>query len=182
MCTNAVLSGKQDFSAKSYLMFLLKSILYALINLVYACCLQIDANMLKGNSCSFHLCCYPRQHLGLCAANKGSLANVSSPTLHCCEWIIILLCYRVYGGWTPSSVVMCVQPCFSISKLIQEPCFSWCMPQASCYYGKSNYWSEMLLGLYISCTNTLYVLWIRLHFLSYSIVTSHFTYFVWVIF
>lgn len=43
---------------------------------------------------------------------------------------------------------------FTMSKLIQEAYFPWYMPQGGCHYGKSNYWSEMLLGLCISYANT----------------------------
>lgn len=109
--------------------------------------------MLQDNFCSCSLRCYPRQHLGLFTANKRPLVNASSPTSPWCT-VIILLCYTVSGGWVPSFVIMCVEPCFTVSKLTQEAYFPWCMPQASCCYWEPNYWSEMLLELCISYANT----------------------------
>lgn len=75
----------------------------------------------------------------------------------------------LYSLWRLNSfLTMCVQPCFTISKLIQEAYFSWYSPQASCYYGKSNYWSAMLLGLHISDTSTLPCITDREHIFSHS--------------
>lgn len=75
----------------------------------------------------------------------------------------------LYSSWRLNSflTIMCAQPCFTISKLIQEAYFSWYMPQASCYYGKSNYWSAMLLGFCMSYTSTLTCITNREHIFSH---------------
>lgn len=81
-------------------------------------------------------------------------------------------------------VVLRVQPCFTISKLIQEAYFSWYMPQASCYYGKSNCWSETFLGPGISNTNTPVCILDKNRFalIQPSYKSSYCLHFAWVIF
>lgn len=121
--------------------------------------------MLEGNACFFNFCWSPRQHLGPCTTNKGS-RSMFLPWLHIAATKSF---YYAHSLWRLNSflTIMCVQPCFTISKLIQEAYFSWYMPQASCYYGKSYYWSAMLLVLCISYTSTLTCITDREHIFSH---------------
>lgn len=80
--------------------------------------------------------------------------------------------------------IMCVQPGFTISKLIQEAYFFLIYASSKCYYRKSNYWSGMLLGLCISYTSILTCIMNREHIFSHpaELQVKLLHEFTWVIF